>query len=640
MIELRDLSHGFLQKSLFQNVNIRLLPNERYGVVGANGCGKSTLLRIIAGEMEPDNGEVEIESHRRLFRIGQDHTLNDEISIIDTAMMGQIEVFNAITLKEKLLQSPDDSKVMVDQISQLEEIIHNREGYRLRSHAESILEGLGFHSWQHQNPLKTLSGGYKWRVFLAQALVKSPDILLLDEPTNHLDIVSIRWLELFLSNYQGLVILVSHDRRFMDHVCTQILDIDFDTITAYAGNYTAFENARRMFLLQKEKEILAQEKEIKRKQAFIDRFRYKASKARQAQSRIKQIERMEIIEPVRSGRIHPKFSFEILEPGSKEVLTVKNLQKSYGDKVIITGLSFSVQRGDKIAIIGPNGSGKSTLIKALALEFAECEKFIKWGHGISLGYFAQDSGSKIIAKDETVLDWLWQFCPDKPQSYVQGLLGRVLFSGQDVKKSVKNLSGGEQSRLYLAYLMMKKPNVLLLDEPTNHLDLESIETLTAALRDYQGTLIIVSHDRSFIDQIALRIMEVGSNGINDFLGNYSEFVASKDRDYLDAVEETLASKQKSSKESVGRVSYEEQKRKKAVVQKLKRDLDKIMLAVEETEMSINEIDRQFANENFFQTTSFERIAEMQQNKDLLNNKLESLLKEWEEIDQTLVSMAD
>lgn len=634
MIEVRELSHGFLKKSLFHNVSLRFLPNERYGVVGANGSGKSTFLRIIALEMEPDSGEIDIESGAELFRIGQDHNLNDDITIIDTAMMGQLEIFNALKRKEILVNEAGENTVSAE-IFQLEEIIQNREGYRLRSRAESILEGLGIATSDHEKPLKILSGGYKWRVFLAQALVKNPDILMLDEPTNHLDIVSIRWLEVFLSSYQGLVILVSHDKRFMDHVCTQILDIDFDTITTYAGTYTAYEEARRLFLLQKEREILAQEKEIAKKQAFIDRFRFKASKARQAQSRIKQIERMEIVLPVRSGRIHPKFKFEVQEIGSKEVLTVKHLSKSYGEKTIIKDLSFAVMRGEKIAIVGSNGAGKSTIIKALAEEFPECQKSVKWGHGISRGYFAQDCASKIKAEDKSVLEWLWQFCADKPQSQVQGMLGRVLFSGDDVKKSTNDLSGGELSRLYMAYLMLLKPNALLLDEPTNHLDLESIETLTEALRDYEGTVILVSHDRSFIDQVAGRIVEVTTGGITDFLGNYSEFVASQDRDYLDASDKNLKNKEGAAKLGSGKESYEEQKKRRAQVQKLKRDLEKVMLAVEDTEANIQKIDQQFSDNSFFDITDFAKVAAMEREKNALNHRLSELLEQWEHMEKML-----
>lgn len=633
MIDLKNLSHGYLRKSLFVDVSMRLMPNERYGVVGANGSGKSTLLKIISGEFEADGGEVEINAGLSLFRIGQDHNLIDNQTIIDTAMMGQAEVYAAIKRQEALLSSQDP--VAAEVLTELEEVISHNEGYRLRPKAQAILAGLGIASADHDRALKVLSGGYKWRVFLAQALVKSPDILMLDEPTNHLDIVSIRWLELFLSNYSGCIILVSHDRRFLDNVCSKILDIDFLTITEYTGNYTAFDKARRLFLLQKEKQIIAQQKEVAEKQAFIDRFRAKASKARQAQSRIKQLEKIVIEEPLRSSRIHPQFRFELLDRGPKDVLEVKNLYKSYGNKIIINNFSFSVKKNDKIAIIGPNGSGKSTLLKALAGEFNECQKVIKWGHGLSYGYFAQDCGTLIKASKQSVLEWLWQFCADKPQSYVQAMLGRVLFSGDDAKKYTKDLSGGELSRLYLAYIMIKKPNVLLLDEPTNHLDLESIDSLILALSDYQGTLLAVSHDRTFIDNIAGRIIEIQPEGVKDFLGTYSEFVEYKERDYLDAKQESAALKKEDSKQGPINRSYEEQKRRRSEAQKLKKYLDRVMLNVEEAEQKINILDKLFLEPSFFIENSHERIYQIEQEKIILKNQIDNLLAEWERTEYEL-----
>ncbi len=627
MIELKKLSHAFLRKNLFEDVNLRLLDNERYGIVGANGSGKSTLLKMIAGEMEADSGEIDVGAGLSMFRIGQDHNLNEMNIIIDTAMMGQRELYEAIKKQQELLKSDDPNAG--HQIAHLEEYISTNEGYRLRPRAQEILEGLGIKTALHDSPLKILSGGYKWRVFLAQALIKNPDILMLDEPTNHLDIISIHWLEQFLSNYSGSVILVSHDRHFMDRVCTRILDIDFSTVTEYVGNFSAFDKARRLFLLQKEKEILAQQKEISKKEAFIERFRAKASKARQAQSRIKQLEKIVIEEPLRTSRVHPHFRFEINDKGSKDVLEVKALNKSYGEKEIIKNFSFSVQRGDKIAIIGPNGSGKSTLMKAMAEQFPECHKSIKWGHGTSYGYFAQDCGTAIKQFKDTVLEWLWQYCADKPQSFVQGMLGRVLFSGEDAKKMTKDLSGGELSRLYLAYLMMQKPNILLLDEPTNHLDLESIESLSSALAEYPGTLIMVSHDRMFIEAIAQRIIELEPEGVKDFLGTYSEFSAFKERDFLDAKNEIALKKTEKDEPSGQRLSYDEQKRRKAETQKLKKHLDKIMHSVEEMEQKLHELDKIFLEPDFFTNNSHERVLEIENEKQKLQEKISSLINDWE-----------
>ncbi len=626
MLEIKNLSIGFLKKDLFSNVSLRFFAKEKYGLVGANGCGKSTLLKILAKEIEADDGEVEIDPLCRLFRLGQDFSINDEESILDVAMSGKKEAFLALKKKEEILAG-DAQKAF--ELAALEEKIASLDGYRLKALAQEILEGLGIATILHNNPIKVLSGGYKWRVFLAQVLINQPDILLLDEPTNHLDIISIHWLENFLSNYAGIIILVSHDKRFMDNVATCILDIDFRTITQYKGNFSHFEKARAEFLLRKEKEILSQQKEIEKKQDFVERFRAKASKARQAQSRLKQIEKIVIQEPIRTTRISPKFNFLIDTPGSKLILEVKNLHKSYGDKKVISDVSFFVQQKEKIAIIGANGTGKSTLIKALALEFSECNKSVKWGAGVSLGYFAQDCGSIIKHTDKSVLEWLWQFCGDKPQSFVQGYLGKMLFSKDDVSKSTKSLSGGELSRLYFAYLMMLKPNVLLLDEPTNHLDLESIDALTQSLKDYEGTVIFVSHDRFFISNLAKRIIEVKPQNMQDYLGSYDDFIIYNQKDYLDAKSQINSNKEKNLNKSNAN-TYEEQKQKKSLIQKLNKDLQTTIDKINLYEEEINTIDKRFSNE-----TDYSKFKDLHDQKEQIKLNIDTCLKKWEEIEASL-----
>lgn len=637
MIELRNLSHGFLKKDLFSNVSLRLLKNERYGIVGANGCGKSTLLKIIAKEIDPDGGEVFIEPFLSLFRIGQDHNLDDDVSIIDTAMMGQMDVFGALKKQEEIEKGLKDIAPL--EVIKIEELLQQKDGYRLKSKARSILCGLGIDDDLHDKPLKVLSGGYKWRCYLAKVLLKSPNILLLDEPTNHLDIISIRWLEIFLSNYDGCVLLVSHDKRFMDNVCTQIMDIDFGTIKQYAGNYTKFEKSRGLFLLQKEKEILSQRKEIDKKLAFIERFRYKASKARQAQSRLKQIERIVIEEPTVSSRIHPKFIFNFKDQGSKEVLEVKNLSKSFDEKKIINNFSFQIKRGEKIAIVGANGSGKSTIVKALAGEYSECQSAIKWGMGVNFGYFPQDAGKLVKEEEKSALEWLWQFCPEETQGSVQSILGRVLFSGTDANKSVNNLSGGELSRLYLAKIMMQKPNVLLLDEPTNHLDLETIESLEIALENFKGTLLMVSHDRDFVQKIAMRIIEVSQNEIIDHLGTYEDFVFKKDRDYLDASKEHKIYKDENKTEKIKINTYEENKKKKSAIQKINKELEKIIIESENIEREIKNIDEEFLKTDFFIKNSHEKILHMQKEKEILTKTLTEIILKWENLERELAVLS-
>jgi ATPase subunit of ABC transporter with duplicated ATPase domains len=639
MIDLKNLSHGFGSQSLFENVSLRFLDGERYGVVGANGSGKSTLLKIICGEIEPDAGSISAESHAELFRIGQDHALNDQGLIIDAAMMGQALVFDAIKRKDALLSLADQSSEEALEIAHLEDIIARHQGYRLSSQAAEILEGLGIKSALHHDKLSTLSGGYKWRVFLAQALVKKPAVLLLDEPTNHLDIISIRWLELFLARYDGLVILVSHDKRFMDNVCTRIMDVDFSTIREYAGNYTAFEQSKALFLAQKEKEIESQEQKVAHLQSFVDRFKAKASKARQAQSRVKQIERMEVIEPVKSSRMSPHFSFLLGSKGPKEILDIKHLNKSFGNKTVIADFSLKIMRGEKIAVIGANGTGKSTLVKAIAGEFLELNEAIKFGQGVELGYFAQELGQAFSSSSQSMLEWLWQFCADKPQSFVQGLLGRMLFSKDEVKKRLRDLSGGERARLYFAYIMFKSPNFLMLDEPTNHLDLETIEALINALKAYEGTLLFVSHDRIFIEALAERIIEMKESGSEEFLGSYREYIHSKHRDYLDAEKEISSLKQAEPKrDSAQKTNFEEQKQKKALIQKLNKKRETSLKTIEELEVLLKHIEEKFLEPGFFSSHSHEAIAQIDQEKQALAQKLASAMSDWEAIEEELANL--
>lgn len=628
MLEIRNISAGFLQKDLFKNVSFKFFPKERYGLVGANGCGKSTLLKIIASEQEADDGEIIIEQKCKLFRIGQDFSINDEEKIIDVAMSGQEQTYLALKKKELLLLNNNFNS---EDLATLEDEIARLQGYRLKSLAQEILEGLGIFTTLHNQNIKTLSGGYKWRVFLAKVLIYNPDILLLDEPTNYLDIVSIDWLEKFLLSYQGVLLLVCHDKRFMNNIATQILDIDFCTITSYKGNYVQFEKAKKAYLELKEKEISAQEKEIEKKQEFIDRFKAKASKAKQAQSRVKQLEKIVIDKLPKSSRVAPKFNFLIENKSSKDVLEIKHLHKSYNDKEIIKDVSFFVKEKEKIAIIGANGTGKSTLIKALALEFPECQKFIKWGVQSKLGYFPQDCAAIIKKSNKTVLEWLWQFCADKPQSVPQGFLGKMLFSKDDVEKEVSALSGGELSRLYFAYLMLIKPNVLLLDEPTNHLDVESIESLSNALKSYEGTLIMVSHDRDFISDIAKRIIEVKPQSMQDYLGTYDEFVAYSQKDYLNVKDNKVILVKSNNKSN----NYEQQKQKKSLLQKLQKELSLVMQNIESNESKIEAINQQFSDESFLLANDYIKMNKLQEEKQHLSNKIDDDIKKWQEVEESI-----
>ncbi len=482
----------------------------------------------------------------------QDHFQYEDVPIVDVAMMGHQTLWPAIQEKEALLERADFD---AERYAELEDIILAHDGYALESRAGEILEGLGIESRRHHEPLSTLSGGFKLRVLLAQVLASSPDLLLLDEPTNHLDILSIRWLEKFLAEYPGCALVVSHDHRFLDNVSTHIVDVDYETILLYRGNYTDFMAAKVAERERKEAEIAKQEKQIADHKEFVDRFRAKATKARQAQTKLKMIDRIEIVRLPRTSRRYPIFKFAQVRPSGKEVLKAEGIAKSYGADHVLDGVDLQVRRGDRLAIMGPNGIGKSTLLK-IAMKVVEADRGkIEWGYETYPGYFAQDHREQLGEPRQTVEEWLWNFCPGDPIGFVRGQLGLVLFSGDEVKKRVGNLSGGEAARLLFARMAVEKPNVLVLDEPTNHLDLEAIESLAQGLEKFPGTLVFVSHDRWFVSRLATRILEITPRGLNDFQGTYDEYLERLGDDHLDAAAVLARAKKEKQREpavAVGR----------------------------------------------------------------------------------------
>jgi ATPase subunit of ABC transporter with duplicated ATPase domains len=535
MISVSNLEKSFGDRVLFQDAAFQLNPGERYGIVGANGCGKTTLLSILCGDTDATKGTVSIPKAARLGVLRQDQFLYEHEPILNVALMGNPELWEAMVEKEKLLARAH-IEFDADRFGELEDVVMRLDGYTAEARAAVILEGLGLPAEVHHQPLSTLSGGFKLRVLLAQVLAGSPDVLLLDEPTNHLDILSIRWLEKFLHDFEGPVAVISHDHRFLDNVATHILDVDYQTVTLYHGNYTDFLEQKVESRERKEKEIEGRQKEIAHHQKFVDKFKAKASKARQAQSKAKMIERMvEGMEELPgSSRRYPKFRFLQRRESGKDVLKIKGVRKAFGDKEVLPGVDLEVRRGDRLVIMGPNGIGKSTLLKIIMGELDADQGGVEWGYEARKGYFAQDHHEELEDLAGTAEQWLWSFCPDKDRGFVRGHLGMMLFSGTDGEKRLSALSGGEAARLVFSKIALEQPNVLVLDEPTNHLDLESIEALVAGLQNYEGTLILVSHDRWFVAQLATRVVEISKNGIRDFLGTYEEYVHSCGDDHLDA----------------------------------------------------------------------------------------------------------
>jgi ATPase subunit of ABC transporter with duplicated ATPase domains len=638
MISVSGISKVFGPQPLFERVSLQLDSGKCFGLVGANGSGKSTFLKMLSGEEPATDGIIGRAKNSRLGTLRQDRFLNDEQTVLDVAMQGDVEVYAALKREQELENGAD-----VDKIGELHDFILAHDGYTLEARASEILVGLGIPSASLQKPLGTLSGGYKLRVLLAQVLVGRPDILLLDEPTNHLDILSIRWLEKFLSGFSGLAVVISHDHRFLNNIASHILDVDYETITPYTGNYDDFLQQKALAFAQKEAEIARQEKIIAEKQAFVDRFRAKATKARQAQSRAKQIERIQVERLPTSSRQEPKLLFTQKRPSGRDVLRVERLCKAYGEKVVLKDVSLSIRRGERVSVIGANGLGKSTLLKVLTSRTGTDAGVVEWGHEVQVGYFPQDHREILTDPKMTPLEFVWEACPREVESYVRGQLGRALFSGDDVKKPIGALSGGEAARLIFARLAVEHPNVLLLDEPTNHLDLEAIEALVKALRNFEGTVLFVSHDRWFVEGLAERIIELKADGFNDYPGTYLEYLASSGDDHLDAQAVALKAKREREPAVVAedkKLSWEERKRLGNRRKTLPKLRDQALSEIEALEARKAALEHDFCDPAFFTQKSTVEIQRLHVEATELKQKIEAKVAEWEVLEQELAELGE
>jgi len=657
MISVSNVSKEYGGRTLFRGATFLLQAGERYGLVGANGSGKTTLLQVLTGAVDATSGQVSIPKEARLGVLRQDHYLFEEYRILDVALMGNRELWEAIAEKEQLLAAAalDEKAFDVDRFSRLEETVQRHDGYAAESRAATILEGLGLPAAVHHQPLSTLSGGFKLRVLLAQVLASTPDVLLLDEPTNHLDILSIRWLEKFLREFAGPIVVISHDHRFLDNVCTRILDVDYETVTHYHGNYTSFVAQKVADRERREKEIEQRTKEIAHHQDFVDRFKAKASKARQAQSKLRMIERKasELEELPQSSRRYPTFRFQQRRPSGKDVLRIKGVKKAFGDRQVLHGVDLLVRRGDRLAIMGPNGIGKSTLLKIVMGELKADAGEVEWGYETHRGYFAQDHKEQLEEKEQTAEQWLWGFCPGKDRGFVRGQMGLVLFSGDDGAKKLGSLSGGEAARLVFARIALEQPNVLLLDEPTNHLDMESIEALAEGLEAFDGTLILVSHDRWFVSRIATRVVEIKPGEVLDYEGTYEEYVHFSGDDHLDVDAVVLkAKKEKSAKGKTGggdgdakgapkaaskgrgaaaatEASTSKQGQRRAALR-----MEEITARIEAAEARVAEIDELFCAPGYFERTPKAESSALERERGRLLEEVEELMEEWGQLEES------
>jgi ATPase subunit of ABC transporter with duplicated ATPase domains len=531
----------FGAKPLFEQVTVKFADDNRYGLIGANGCGKSTLMKILGGDLEASAGDVVLQAGLRMGKLNQNQFAYEEERVLDVVIQGHAEMWRAMRERDAIYANPEATDDDYMRAAELEGRFAEYGGYDAEARAGSILTDAGIPEALHNGPMREVAPGLKLRVLLAQALFSRPDVLLLDEPTNNLDLDSIHWLQGFLNVYDGVVIAISHDRHFLNSICTHIADIDYETIITYTGSYDEMVLAKTQVRSQIESQNAQREKKISQLNEFIARFSA-GTRSSQVQSRRKEVERLQVTELARSNIARPYIKFEQKRPSGKHILEIEHLGKAYGDKQVIRDFTASITRGERIALMGRNGAGKTTLVNALLANspttpeaelrktsgydgpFVDAGKVI-WGHEASIGYFAQDHRS-LIEGGTTVLEWLHQWNPAAVSEEIRGLLGQMLFQRDEATKSTNVLSGGEAARLLFCKLMLQKPNVLVLDEPTNHLDLEAINALNISLQRYQGTVFLVSHDHDLIDEVATRIWHFESDHkITDFKGTYEEYQA-------------------------------------------------------------------------------------------------------------------
>ncbi|NRA70984.1 MAG: ABC-F family ATPase [Gammaproteobacteria bacterium] len=529
MISTANITMQFGAKPLFENISVKFGNGNRYGLIGANGCGKSTFMKILTGKLVPSSGNVSIDTGERLGILGQDQFAFEEFNVIDTVIMGHSEMWKVKEERDRIYSLPEMSDAEGMKVADLESEFAEMDGYSAEARAGELLLGLGIEESLHYGLMSEVAPGWKLRVLLAQALFSDPEILLLDEPTNNLDIDTIQWLENVLNERKSTMIIISHDRHFLNSVCTHMADLDYGELSVFPGNYDEYMTAAHQAREQLMSDNAKKKAQIAELQSFVSRFSANASKAKQATSRAKQIDKIQLAHIKVSSRQNPYIRFEQSKQLYRNAINIEGLGKSFGDNVLFKDFNMITEVGERVAIIGQNGIGKTSLLRILQRDLDQTSGLVKWSENANIGYYAQDHSDE-FESDLSLFDWMaqWMHEGDDEQA-VRSILGRLLFSQNDIGKAVKVLSGGEQGRMLLGKIMMHSPNVLLMDEPTNHMDMESIEALNLALANYTGTMFFVSHDREFVSSIATRILEITENGINDFHGTYEEFLKTKEK---------------------------------------------------------------------------------------------------------------
>lgn len=526
MISTANITMQFGDKPLFEDISVKFGEGNRYGLIGANGCGKSTFMKILGNELEPTSGTVNKDPNERMAKLNQDQFAYENFSVIDTVIMGHAELWEVKAERDAIYAMAEMTEEEGMRVADLEVQFGEMDGYSAEARAGELLLGLDIPIEQHYGPMSAVAPGWKLRVLLAQVLFADPDIMLLDEPTNNLDINAIRWLEGVLKQRDCTMIIISHDRHFLNSVCTHMADLDYGKLQVMPGNYDEYMTAATAARERLQADNARKKAQIAELQAFVSRFSANASKARQATSRAKQIDKIQLTEIKPSSRQNPFIRFEQEKKLFRNALVVEKLSQGYEDD-LFSNVNLMVEVGERIAIIGQNGIGKTTLLHTLAGKIAPRTGAIQWSENANIGYYAQNHSSD-FDMDMNLFDWMSQWMNEgDDEQVIRGVLGRMLFSQSDLKKSVRVISGGEQGRMLFGKLIQQRPNILLMDEPTNHMDMESIESLNLALENYKGTLIFVSHDRQFVSSLATRIIEIKDNGIVDFHGTYDDYLRSQ-----------------------------------------------------------------------------------------------------------------
>ena len=627
--QAQDLEQRFGGNTIFSNISFSVPDNARIGLVGPNGAGKTTLLKIMTGQQEPTSGQFTINKGLKVGYIAQENALDEDKTIWDemlTVFDNLIEKNKRITkMQEQIAEHPEDEDLL-KRYDQLAYDFEQEGGFTYQAEIKSILNGFNFKENTWQKVIGTLSGGEKTRLAFVKLLLQKPPVLLLDEPTNYLDLDTLDWLEAFLKNYQGAIITVSHDQYFLDHLANQIFELNFGKLTTFKGNYSQYVKERELMNNQQEAAYEKQQEKIKKEEEFIQKNLVRASTTKRAQSRRKALNKMERIKPPKHKQ-KVRINFTSDRPSGKEVLIAKDLTIGYPDKTMVSDIDFQVNKNDRVAIIGPNGIGKSTLLKTIMKKLEPKDGSIKYGASLDIGYYDQELQS--LDPSKTVLDTIWDRHKTMPEKEVRSILASFLFTAEDIDKTVGQLSGGQKARLTLTVLSLEKDNFLLMDEPTNHLDIEAKEVLEQALDNYDGTLLFVSHDRYFINELANKIISVRDGHAKIYNGNYSYYLDEKAKQAA-AVQEAKAEQTESTtsaNQNQGKLSYQEQKARDSQKRKLERAVSDAEARIEKLEAEEQEIQTEMANPDI--AASFEKLGPLQEKLSAVQEQLDQANSDWE-----------